>query len=682
MPRHYIVVSILVVLFFSASIPGALAADDTEQPHDVASALARRIISVETPIEEARAFTESRIPAMPECETLEEWNRHAERLRQEMFDHVVFRGEAARWRDADTKVEWLDTIEGGPGYHIRKLRYEALPGWWIPALLYVPDKLEGKVPVVMNVNGHDGEGKLASYKQVRCINQAKRGMIALNPEWIGMGQLKWDDYAHNRMNQIDLCGASGLAPFYLTMQRGLDLLLGLENADPERVAVAGLSGGGWQTIYISSLDPRVTLANPVAGYSSFFTRVHEPSDLGDSEQTPVDMATIADYCHLTAMRAPRPTLLTYNAKDNCCFVADGALPPLLQAAGPVFELFGKRTHLRSHVNYIPGTHNFEIDNRLELYRMFGKHFYPGDAEFVYEEIPCQDELKTKEQLEVELPEGNANFHSLATSLAVNLPRDERLPSSAATISAWQAAGRERLTEIAKVSRDDVTATQVGEDSLGDGTATYWQLKVGGSWTVPVTELVEGEPKTTVILVADQGRAEAADDAKQLLEAGHRVLALDPFYFGESAAEDRDYLYGLLISCVGERLLGVDAGQLAAASRWAAQRYGQPVEIFAIGPRASLYTLVAAALETDAIGTVTLQDSFGSLKEIIEQNMSVSKTPDLFCFGLLEYFDVNQLTALVAPRQVKFAEPSERVQRELTKLKDLYGLLDSEFDPLN
>ena len=41
-------------------------------------------------------------------------------------------------------VEWVETIDGGPGYKIKKLRYEAIPGLWIPALLYVPDNLEAK----------------------------------------------------------------------------------------------------------------------------------------------------------------------------------------------------------------------------------------------------------------------------------------------------------------------------------------------------------------------------------------------------------------------------------------------------------------------------------------------------------------------------------------------------------
>ena len=78
------------------------------------------------------------------------------------------------------------------------------------------------MPVVLNVNGHDGAGKAAEYKQIRCINLARRGMLALNVEWLGMGQLKGDVYAHYRMNQLDLCGTSGLAPFYLSMQRSLE----------------------------------------------------------------------------------------------------------------------------------------------------------------------------------------------------------------------------------------------------------------------------------------------------------------------------------------------------------------------------------------------------------------------------------------------------------------------------
>ena len=38
--------------------------------------------------------------------------------------------------------------------------------------------------------------------------------------------------------------------------------------------------------------------------------------------------------------------------------------------------------------------------------------------------------------------------------------------------------------------------------------------------------------------------------------------------------------------------------------------------------------------------------------MIERNWTVEQTPELFCFGLLEQFDIPTLKALGAPRQVK------------------------------
>src|SRR4029450_370760 len=104
----------------------------------------------------------------------------------------------------------------------------------------------------------------------------------------------------------------------------------------------------------------------------------------------------------TAMMAPRATLLTYNSKDNCCFESGYALPPLLEAAAPVFKLYGREKLLRSHVNDDPGTHNYEKDNRQAFYRMVGDFFYPNDKNYSPDEIPCKEEVKTKEDLFVEL----------------------------------------------------------------------------------------------------------------------------------------------------------------------------------------------------------------------------------------------------------------------------------------
>ena len=634
--RHHAALLLGVLLFFNGALPTPAHAAQ----RDLAALLAKPIIDPNLPLDEVRAYTASRVPAIPDFTTLTAWQEFAERTRREVLTKIVFRGEVARtWRDATTRVEWLGSIPGGPGYSIRKLRFEALPDLWIPALLYQPDNLSGKIPVHLAVNGHDKDGKAAPYKQLRCIHLAKRGIASLNVEWFAQGQLRTDDFGHYRMNQLDLCGVSGLAPFYLALTRALDALLAQPYADPQRVAVSGLSGGGWQTILISSLDTRVTLANPVAGYSSYRTRAQYPSDLGDSEQTPNDLATVADYTHLTALLAGRTALLTYNAKDNCCFASDHALAPLLTAAEPIFKLYGQADRLRAHINVDPGTHNFESDNRQAFYRVINAAFYPDDPGASTQEIPASAELKTAAELTVPLPTGNLDFHQLALSASRRLPR-------AGT------ATRAMLAAIVHYQTPTVTAVRIGTETHGDTQATSWRLRVGDTWTVPVLALTRGPVRGTTLIVADGGRQSAAPRIEELLATGQRVLALDPFYFGESKIAQRDFLYALLVAAVGDRPLGIQASQVAATARWARQEFATaPLALESLGPRSSVFALIAAALETAAIATLQQTDALPSLHDVIRQNISVDAKPELFCFGLLESFDVPALQTLARTNRV-------------------------------
>jgi hypothetical protein len=600
---------------------------------DLKKALSREILGPQKSMEEVQDFIEPRVPSVPEAKSAEEWQRIASDLRRRVLQDVYFRGEAKKWSESPTKIEWAGEIPGGPGYTIRKLRYEAVPGLWIPALLYVPEKTTGKVPVHMAVNGHDPKGKAADYKQIRCINLARRGVISLNVEWFNMGQLKGPAYSHGLMNQFDLCGTSGLAPFYLSMKRGLDVLLSLENADPARVAVSGLSGGSWQTITISALDTRVTLTNPVAGYSSFKTRVRHLKDLGDSEQTPSDLATVADYAHLTALMAPRATLLTFNSKDDCCFESNYALQPLLEAAQPVFRLLGVESNLRAHVNHDPGTHNYGLDNRQAFYRMIGDHFFRDDPSYDGREISCEKEVKKPEELAVELPQDNATFTSIARSLAASLPRP--------------GADVARLREI--LHPKDYKA--VAGTTFHDGGAVGWKLMMGKDFTVPAVEITPAAPKSTVLLFSENGRASLAPQVQKYLEAGRRVVAIDPFLYGESKIASHGWLFAITAAAVGERPLGLQASQIAAAARWAEAEFKQPVSVAAVGPRSSVVALCAAALEPKAVAGLELNQPMDSLKELIEKGVNVDKMPELFCFGLLRDFDMKELVALAAPRPV-------------------------------
>ena len=630
MKQKLAVACVLSGVCFFSGIEAQAANERLKTSTAIERALAQEIIGPDLALEEVRVFNETRVPDMPSVRSAAEWKAKAREYRRNVLNKVVFRGEAAKWRDTPLQVEWSAVIEGLPGYRIRKLRFEAVPGWWIPALLYEPTKLSGKRPVVLNVNGHDGKGKAADYKQIRCINQAKRGMIALNVEWIGMGQFA-SRMSHYQMNQMDLCGTAGIAPFFLNMSKGLDVLLSHPNADPKRVAVAGLSGGGWQTIFISSLDERVTLANPVAGYSSFKTRARHGMDLGDSEQTPNDLALYADYTHLTALLANRAALLTYNAKDNCCFTAGHALPPLLAAAQPIFRLLGRGEFLRSHINHDPGSHNFELDNRQQLYRFIGDVFYQGQ-EYDWQEIPSADEVKTYDELLVDLPEENGGFNSIALGLMETLPKP------------FEGDKRRRLLEVVSAKNYTAKAKRV----RGEGAMVHFQFQVGDDWTLPGTVFTPDAPMATTLLIADTGRKAQAERVESLLAKGRRVVAFDPFFFGESKIKSRDFLHVILMHAAGERALGVQASQISAVAEWAKKQYKQPVELMSAGPRLSVAARLAA-VQSNAISALKLHDPMKSLKEVIRENKGANHMPEMMCFGLLESFDLPQIEALIAPR---------------------------------
>ena len=87
--------------------------------------------------------------------------------------------------------------------------------------------------------------------------------------------------------------------------------------------------------------------------------------------------------------------------------------------------------------------------------------------------------------------------------------------------------------------------------------------------------------------------------------------------------------------------------MAATARWlqTGRRLG-PVTVESVGPRSSVFSLVAAALEPDAITALETRQAMSSLRDIIDNDLAADQAPELFCFGLLEEFDFPQLKALV------------------------------------
>jgi dienelactone hydrolase len=607
-----------------------------------------------------KAYLLSHVPKFVAPTDAKQWTAQAERLRQRVLDEVVFHGIPKSWLKGSPKVVWGETI-AAEGYVIRKLSYEAVPGLWVGALLYKPVNLKGKVPAVLNVNGHVGEpGMTVDYEQARCINLAKRGILALSLEWIGMGQLGGPGYAHNDLAYLDLCGRAGLSVFYLELKRGLDILCSHKATDRKRVAVTGLSGGGWQTILISALDTRVKLSAPNAGYCGLEPRIEYPGDTGDLEQNANDLVSVADYVHLTALLAPRPALLIYNAKDDCCFLAERALVSVYKPIVPVYQMFGQPDRFAYHVNEDPGTHNYLKDNRQAFYRFLNRHFV-AEGQRIDDEIPVDSEIRSSAALAIAYPPNNATFQTLAADVMKSLPRRKRPTGGAARIERWRKETRAKIGEIVRLEPNfamDLNSIRFSKTSetVQGVVGLAARFRISGQWTVPVISFsppVMPERGITVI-VADGGLAEARPIVAEVMSREERAIVVDLLFTGECLPTDRQaWSFAQMIATVGRRPLGIQISQLRAVMNWAAREQADaPLHMIAKGRVAGLAALVYATLEPDRLGRLEMREMDITLKDLLTKKITYSQAPSIFCFGLLEIADVPELIELAKPTRVE------------------------------
>jgi dienelactone hydrolase len=637
----------LFVVLFILSIGSAHA---QTEPSQVTEVLHRPVQVHQTVAYPLQEYLFRSIPRMPTPSNARQWTEEEARLRKQILDDVAFHGWPKAWIDSPPKFEDAGEVPGGNGYRMRKLRFEIVPGFDSTAILYEPLNVHGKVPAVLNVNGHDPLGKAAEYKQKRCINFAKRGIYALSLEWIGYGELHVPGDAHEDGADLDLVGSNVLGIFYLAMRRGLDYLGGLPQVDPTRLGVTGVSGGGWQTIILSSLDLRVSVMVEVAGFGSLQSNITHPVDTDCDEQDAPDLARGRDFTFLVAMRAPRPTLLIHNAEDTCCFRADLVKPYIYEPLKPFFKLYGQPDSLAWYENRDPGTHNYYIDNREHAYRFFTEHFNMPVAEH---EIPSGTELKTYEQLEVGLPKDNLTMLSLAKQFASRFQR-QPIPTEAAARAAWASSERTRLASVIRykpVEVKDAWRMWNTKNHLLQSLSYRFDFSDGltaaGTWLKAIASPLDA-PVT--IVLNDKGREAAGDVVSDRVNRGEQVLALDPIFVGESMPLVPDSTpYALMVSTTGGRPLGLEVEQLLAVTKWLEQQSGHTkVRLETTGIRSEVIGLAAAALEPSAFTEVVSHDAMKSLGYLLDAPVPFRSAPDLFCLDLYKEFDLDRLAAMAEP----------------------------------
>ncbi|QES88602.1 acetylxylan esterase [Rhizosphaericola mali] len=244
------------------------------------------------------------------------------------------------------------------GYSVSNIAVEILPGVYFCGSLYKPNTIKGKIPIILNPDGHWPQQRYRADCQYRCAALAKMGAMAFSYDLFAWGesmlQFPYEDHRKSIAMPLQI-----LASF-----RILDYLLTLPEADNNRVGITGGSGGGTLTIMTTALDDRIKVSSPVVSVSSYFYGGC-PCESG----MPVHFcAGGTDNVEIAAMAAPRPQLLISDGSDWTANMPEHDFPYLQK----IYGYFGK-TNAVQNVHLPDEKHDFGINKRTPVYNFMAKY---------------------------------------------------------------------------------------------------------------------------------------------------------------------------------------------------------------------------------------------------------------------------------------------------------------------
>lgn len=91
-----VMMRVLLALFVS----GSVTCHADEPSGELSTLLSKPMVADQQALQDVRRFAASRIPRIPDIESLEEWKKFADATRCTALESVVFRGKATEWRRA------------------------------------------------------------------------------------------------------------------------------------------------------------------------------------------------------------------------------------------------------------------------------------------------------------------------------------------------------------------------------------------------------------------------------------------------------------------------------------------------------------------------------------------------------------------------------------------------------
>lgn len=146
------------------------------------------------------------------------------------------------------------------GVIAERVSYATQYGMRVPAILYRPQKQQGRVPALIIVNGHGGD-KYSWYAFYSGVLYARAGAAVLTYDPAGEGERNRERKSgtryHDRVEQPEQMGRRLTGLMITDIQQAVSYLAQRPEVDPARIAAAGYSMGSFVLSIAGAIEPRL-----------------------------------------------------------------------------------------------------------------------------------------------------------------------------------------------------------------------------------------------------------------------------------------------------------------------------------------------------------------------------------------------------------------------------------------
>ena len=636
-------------------------------------------------MKQANGFYEKRDKEISKLKTKEDWIERQAFVKEKIYELV---GPFPEKTPLNPKI--TGTIKKD-GYRIDKIVFEAMPGYYVTGCIYVPDRIKGKAPAILNVCGHNPDAFRMPIYQVINYNLVKKGMIvfAIDPpgqaehvqyfdKAINTSIVGYSVIEHNYFgNQCFLTGSCAARYFIWEGMRGIDYLVSRKDVDPERIGVTGWSGGGQVTSYLSAFDDRVQVSVPCSG-SIINRRLLETKGIQDAESFfPGGLANGITFEDIIEVRAPKPTLMTFTSRDE--YLTIQSQHAAYAEAKPAYKAFGYEDNLK--VSEDDSRHWMTSKIRNDMYAFFMKHFnLAGDPSELEAEIIPAEELKVTPTGQISTSYGGDMIFDVNKRDGEKLM--EELERSRKDIDDHISKVKVRAREISGFidpSGEEIHPLLNGRYRRDGYSVGKFAIMGEGEYAIPILLFIPDDRKGKhpgLIYLHSNGKiteAKPGGEIEKLVKMGYVVAAADVIGTGETknTVTNRQGTAdaGSTSILIGRSVVGLQAADIIRVANYL-KTLGEvdPAKIGAIAINEMCMPLIHAAAFEPSIGNITLMGSLISYRSVVMNriykigltrvnkslNMPYEIDYNWNIAGVLKGYDLPDLIGCIAPRKIAIA----------------------------